>query len=61
MVFDVQGRICAVSNDHPAQPLLGQTLRAAWLPVTLALPDSQRYAASAFEASSASAGLPTYV
>jgi chemotaxis signal transduction protein len=61
MVFDVQGRICAVSNDDPAQPLLGQTVPAAWLPATLALPDSQRYAVSAFEASSASAGLPTYV
>lgn len=61
VVFDRQGVIRGVSNDHPDQPLLGRSVDDALCRAAFALQDSQRYAVTAFEASPLSDGVPTYV
>lgn len=61
VAFDAQGCIRGLSNDRVDAPLLGRSIDAGLLRVTLGLRDSQHYAVSAFEASDLSDGVPTYV
>ncbi|MFO1338665.1 MAG: chemotaxis protein CheW [Burkholderiaceae bacterium] len=53
VVFDAEGRICGASagpaGDDPAEALLGQAVPAGVLAAVRALPDAQRYAATAFD------------
>jgi chemotaxis signal transduction protein len=61
VAFDADGVVRGVSNDDPEQPLLGTVIDADLLQAAAALPDSQRYAVSAFTGSPLSGGVPTYV
>lgn len=60
VLFDCQGRIVAVSRPDGAAHA-GAPLEAEWVARTLALPDTQGYAVSAFEPSALYGGQPTWV
>lgn len=61
VAFDAEGLVRGVSNDDPAQTLVGGRVDAPLLAATLALADSQRYAVSEFAPSNLNGGVPTYV
>ncbi|MFM6990618.1 MAG: chemotaxis protein CheW [Rhodoferax sp.] len=60
VLFDKQGRVLAVSNDHYADQV-GQVLDEPWVAATLRLGDSQQYAVSALEPSRFYPQAPTYI
>ena len=61
VAFDAQGVVRGVSNDDPAQSLIGRTVDTGILKAVQELRDSQRYAVTPFAASSLGDGQPTYV
>jgi chemotaxis signal transduction protein len=60
LLMDAQGRVVATSRSD-AQDWIGRRLDADWVRPTLALPDHQAYARSAFQATPLYDGRHTYV